>query len=78
MKYGVPQGSGVGTLLFVFYVNHFVHVFDTLYKVLFANGTNFFMSQKSQTVLQEIAHFKLPKVDFILSGPCVFSGGAAA
>lgn len=43
MKYVVPQGSGLGTL-FVFYVNNFVHVFDTLYKVLFGNGTNFFMS----------------------------------
>ena len=59
IAYGVPQGSNLGPLLFLLYINDLANVSTTLHFILFADDTNIFYSNHSCTSLMEIVNLEL-------------------
>uniref|UniRef100_A0A8C6SLB0 Reverse transcriptase domain-containing protein n=1 Tax=Neogobius melanostomus TaxID=47308 RepID=A0A8C6SLB0_9GOBI len=51
VEYGVPQGSILGPLLFIIYINDFASVSTTTFPVLFADDTNLFISNRDLKAL---------------------------
>ena len=67
IKCGLPQGSVLGPLLFLIYINDIVRCSEILSVILFADDTNLFLSHKNLVYLQDTMNCELEKVATWLS-----------
>ena len=59
---GIPQGSSLGPLLFLLYINDLPNCSSELTFRIFADDTNIFVSGKNLTFLNQLMNLELRKV----------------
>ena len=62
VKCGIPQGSILGQMLFILYINDIVNSSNLLRLILFADDTNILYSNKNIDILYETLNNELEKV----------------
>ena len=62
IKCGDPQGSILGPLLFLLYINDIVNISQDIFLLLFADDTNLFINGKNISKMSELLNNELKKV----------------
>ena len=62
IKYGVPQGSILGPLFFILFMNDFSRASEILFTILFADDTSVFIVGTEYTKLIEILNVELERI----------------
>ena len=62
IKCGVPQGSVLGPLLFLIYINYLGNLSEKLYTIIFADDTNIFCSGKHLSDVERTLNDEMEKV----------------
>jgi hypothetical protein len=67
IKCGVPQGSVLGPLLFLLYINDIVKASNIFKFILFADDTSLYFSTKNPLIIQEIINHEMSNISDWLS-----------
>lgn len=59
IKYGIPQGSVLGPILFLMYVNDLANIFTNIKTILFADDATLYITGKDPSDIIDIANTEL-------------------